>query len=163
MNKREAVYIGLGSNLADPRSQLENALQELDDLPETMLTAASSLYVSEPLGPADQPDYLNAVACISTALEPLALLDALQALESAHQRSRQRHWGPRTLDLDILLYGERIIDEERLQVPHPHMHKRIFVLQPLLEISPGIHISGKGAAAGWLSRCEGLQIRRLSD
>jgi 2-amino-4-hydroxy-6-hydroxymethyldihydropteridine diphosphokinase len=163
MNKREAVYIGLGSNLANPRSQLENALQELDNLPETMVTAASSLYESAPMGPADQPDYLNAVACIATALEPLALLDALQALELVHQRLRQQHWGPRTLDLDILLYGERVIDEERLQVPHPHMHKRSFVLQPLLEISPEIAIPGRGAAAGWLPRCEALQIRRLSD
>jgi len=163
LNKREAVYIGLGSNLANPRSQLENALQELDDLPETMVTAASSLYESAPMGPTDQPDYLNAVACIATALEPLPLLDALQALELAHQRSRQQHWGPRTLDLDILLYGERVIDEERLQVPHPHMHNRSFVLQPLLEISPETVIPGRGAAAGWLPRCEPLQIRRLSD
>jgi len=163
MNKREVVYIGLGSNLANPRSQLENALRELDGLPETVLKAASSFYESAPLGPADQPDYLNAVARILTGLEPLALLEALQALEVAHRRSREQHWGPRTLDLDILLFGERVIDEERLQVPHRQMHRRVFVLQPLLEISPDVDIPGRGAAAEWFPRCEGLQIRRLSD
>ena len=159
----ETVYIGLGSNLDDPSGQVATALQELDELPETYLVAASSLYRSAPLGPAEQPDYVNAVAQISTGLDPLSLLDTLQALEQRHRRVRKVHWGPRTLDLDILLYGDQWIDQERLQVPHPHMHTRSFVLQPLLEIAPDIVIPGKGPAKEWLVACDDMQIQPLSD
>lgn len=132
----ERVYIGLGSNLADPQQQLRGALQALAELPGSRLAAVSSLYASDPLGPADQPRYVNAVAALETDLEPLALLDALQRIELAQGRERKaERWGPRTLDLDILLFGERLIDQPRLQVPHYHMQARAFVLYPLAEIA----------------------------
>jgi len=162
MTTRETVYVGLGSNLDGPRLQVSRALQELGELPQTRLVAASPLYCSAPLGPADQPDYINAVACLHTGLAPLALLDALQLLEKNHRRIRDRHWGPRTLDLDILLYGGQTIATGRLQVPHPHMHRRSFVLKPLLDIAPDLVIPGKGVAVDWLANSDGLQLKRLS-
>jgi 2-amino-4-hydroxy-6-hydroxymethyldihydropteridine diphosphokinase len=130
------VYIGLGANLDQPQQQLEQALQELTRLPNVTLVAQSSLYHSKPVGPQDQPDYVNAVAAIETDLEPLALLDALQQLEQDHGRIRKRHWGERTLDLDIILIDDCVIDSERLKVPHPFAQQRSFVLYPLAEISP---------------------------
>lgn len=138
------VYIGLGSNLENPVQQLLTALQELDNLPATRLHRASSLYSSKPVGPQDQPDFVNAVACLETELDAHTLLDALQALEQGHRRIRERHWGPRTLDLDILLFNEDFINTERLTVPHAFMHERGFVLLPLSEISPEIVLPGKG-------------------
>ena len=133
----ERVYIGLGSNLAEPRQQLEAALAALAELPDSRLAATSSFYASDPLGPADQPRYVNAVAALETDLEPLALLDALQRIEQEQGRVRKaERWGPRTLDLDILLFGERLLAEERLSVPHYHLHARAFVLYPLAEIAP---------------------------
>ena len=132
----QRVHIGLGSNLGDSRQQLKQALAAMDQLPQTRLLKASSLYSSAPLGPADQPRYTNAVALLETALEPLQLLDLLQAIELQHGRQRTgERWGPRTLDLDILLFGGQRIDHERLQVPHYHMHLRPFVLYPLAEVS----------------------------
>lgn len=133
----QQVHIGLGSNLGDSRSQLEQALQAMDRLPQTRLLKASSLYSSAPLGPVDQPRYTNAVALLETGLEPLQLLDHLQDIELQHGRQRQKdqRWGPRTLDLDILLFGQLQIAHERLQVPHYHMHQRPFVLYPLAEVS----------------------------
>ncbi len=130
------AYIGLGANLDQPQQQLEQALKELARLPESSLIDQSSLYHSKPVGPQDQPDYVNAVALIETELEPLALLDALQQLEQDHGRIRKRHWGERTLDLDIILIDDQIIDSERLQVPHPFAKQRSFVLFPLSEINP---------------------------
>ncbi len=130
------AYIGLGANLDQPQQQLKQALRELAHLPESSLVAQSSLYHSKPVGPQDQPDYVNAVALIETELEPLALLDALQQLEQDHGRIRKRHWGERTLDLDIILIDDQIIDSERLQVPHPFAQQRSFVLFPLSEINP---------------------------
>lgn len=130
------VYIGLGANLDQPQQQLEQALQELARLPNVTLVTQSSLYHSKPVGPQDQPDYVNAVAALETDLEPLALLDALQQLEQDHGRIRQRHWGERTLDLDIILIDDCVIDSERLQVPHPFAQQRTFVLYPLAEINP---------------------------
>lgn len=133
----ERVYIGLGSNLAEPREQLRDALKALADIPSSRLVAVSSLYVSDPLGPPDQPRYNNAVAVLETTQDPLTLLDALQAIEQAQGRERKtERWGPRTLDLDILLYGDRLIDEPRLTVPHYHLHARPFVLYPLAEVAP---------------------------
>jgi len=163
MTQRETAYVGIGSNLEDPREQVCTAFAELDCLQGTRLVAKSSLYVSAPLGPAGQPDYINAVACLSTSLEPLVLLDELQSLEERHRRERRQHWGPRTLDLDILLYADQSIDLERLQIPHPHMHTRSFVLKPLLEIAPEIRIPGRGRAADWASQCDDLQTKRLND
>ena len=133
----ERVYIGLGSNLAEPRQQLHSALQAIGALPHCQLLGVSSFYLSDPLGPADQPPYLNAVAELDCALAPLELLDALQAIERDQGRVRKaERWGPRTLDLDILLFGNRLLSEERLTVPHYHMHARAFVLYPLAEIAP---------------------------
>jgi len=133
----ERIYIGLGSNLAEPQKQLHEALQALGNIPKTRLVAVSSLYSSDPLGPQDQPRYVNAVAALDTTLPPLELLDALQAIELAQGRERKaERWGPRSLDLDILLFGDRLIDEPRLQVPHYHLHARAFVLYPLAELAP---------------------------
>lgn len=132
----EQAYIGLGSNLGHPRQQLEQALQAMDQLPQTRLLKASSLYSSAPLGPADQPRYTNAVALLETRLEPLQLLEQLQAIEQQHGRTRLgERWGPRPLDLDIVLFGNQAIAHKDLQVPHYHMHLRPFVLYPLAEVS----------------------------
>ena len=132
------AYIALGSNLHTPLEQLKRALNALAQLPQTQLMAVSSFYRSKPLGPQDQPDYLNAVVEISTALSPLALLDELQRIENEQGRVRLRRWGERTLDLDILLYGDEIIQTERLTVPHYDMHNREFVIVPLAEIAPNL-------------------------
>lgn len=130
------VHIGLGSNLGDSRQQLEQAMQAMHRLPQTRLVKTSSLYSSAPLGPADQPRYTNAVALLETGLDPLDLLTHLQSIELEHGRERKdQRWGPRTLDLDILLFGQQSIAHERLQVPHYHMHMRPFVLYPLAEVS----------------------------
>jgi|SRR5699024_1478595 len=134
------AFIGLGSNLENPAEQLRKALQALHQLPTTQLLLSSSLYSSAPIGPQDQPTFINAVAQLHTQLAPIALLNALQAIENTAGRVRTRHWGERTLDLDILLYGDQHISLPRLQVPHPHMRHRRFVLQPLLEIAPTIHL-----------------------
>ena len=132
------AYIALGSNLHTPLEQLKRALNALAQLPQTQLMAVSSFYRSKPLGPQDQPDYLNAAVEISTALSPLALLDELQRIENEQGRVRLRRWGERTLDLDILLYGDEIIQSERLTVPHYDMHNREFVIVPLAEIAPNL-------------------------
>lgn len=132
------AYIALGSNLDTPIDQLHRALQTIEALPQTTLLAVSSFYQSKPLGPQDQPDYVNAVAKIETALAPLALLDELQRIENEQGRVRLRRWGERTLDLDILLYGNEIIQNERLTVPHYDMNNREFVIVPLAEIAPDL-------------------------
>lgn len=159
------VYIGLGSNLDNPVQQLKTALNELSRLPGTRLLQASSLYSSKPVGPQDQPDFVNAVACLETTLEPLTLLDQLQALEQAHRRIRERHWGPRTLDLDLLLYDDQQISHPRLTVPHSQMHLRGFVLLPLVEISPNLSLPGKGSITGILAdiATDDLQILTESE
>ncbi|MDA3979127.1 2-amino-4-hydroxy-6-hydroxymethyldihydropteridine diphosphokinase [Gallibacterium sp. AGMB14963] len=130
------VYIALGSNLNQPILQLTTALDYLQQQPAIQLIAVSPLYSSKPLGPQDQPDYVNAVAQIQTSLEPLALLDLLQSVEQQQGRIRLRRWGERTLDLDILLFNQEIIDTERLTVPHKEMKNREFVLIPLFDIAP---------------------------
>nr|WP_299245282.1 2-amino-4-hydroxy-6-hydroxymethyldihydropteridine diphosphokinase [uncultured Halomonas sp.] len=134
------AYIGLGSNLNGPREHVEQALIALKRLPVTRLLAASPCYASKPVGPQDQPDFINAVARITTRLSPLALLDQLQALEQQHQRRRLRHWGPRTLDLDLLLFDDLSLDLPRLKLPHPAMQERAFVLFPLADIAPELTI-----------------------
>src|SRR5690606_13399439 len=130
------AYVGLGSNLAEPATQVRQAVAALAALPQTTLAGCSPFYRTAPVGPQDQPDFINAVAAIDTALAPLALLDALQALEQAAGRERLRHWGERTLDLDLLLYGDEQIRHPRLSVPHPHMTERAFVLVPLAPLAP---------------------------
>lgn len=129
------VYIALGSNIGHPLSQLRAALASLAGLPDTRLESVSSGWRSTAIGPGEQPDYLNAVALIVTGLAPTALLQALQQIETEQGRERAEHWGPRTLDLDILLYGDQAISTEQLTIPHPRMTERNFVLYPLLEIS----------------------------
>ncbi|MBV6288710.1 2-amino-4-hydroxy-6-hydroxymethyldihydropteridine diphosphokinase [Pseudomonas aegrilactucae] len=129
------AYIGLGSNLADPQQQLRSALEALGRLPGSQLAGVSAFYASDSLSPG-QPRYTNAVAALDSSLPALALLDALQAIEAEQGRERKERWGPRTLDLDILLYGNQVFDEPRLTVPHYHMHARPFVLYPLAELVP---------------------------
>jgi len=140
MNKTMRCYIGLGSNLENPRQQVEDAFEELAGLSHCELVARSSIYRSDPVGPQDQPDFINAVAALDTTLEAHALLDELQRLEQQHRRVRERHWGPRTLDLDLLLYGDQTINTERLTVPHAFMCERTFVLWPLAEIAPELEL-----------------------
>lgn len=161
MSAPALAYVGLGSNLEQPEGQLRRALDELSRLPGTRLSAHSGLYRNPPMGPVPQPDYVNAVAALETILAPLELLDRLQAVEQAHGRVRIERWGPRTLDLDLLLYAERIIDEPRLQVPHPGLHERPFVLYPLAEIAPQLTIPGRGALAEWLERCPSSGLVRI--
>lgn len=139
----ERIYIGMGSNLAEPTEQLRSAVQALAQLPQSTLAGVSAFYQSDSLLPG-QPRYTNAVAAIDSALAPLELLDALQTIELDQGRERHERWGPRTLDLDILLFGDRLIDEPRLKVPHYHMHARPFVLYPLAELAPAALVLADG-------------------
>ena len=134
----ERCFIGLGSNLNNPKQQVECALAALSAIPHSHLVAQSSLYRSDPVGPPGQPDYINAVAELETHLQPEQLLDHLQAIEQSHHRVREIHWGPRTLDLDIILFGKRHISTDRLSVPHPFATQRNFVLWPLAEVDPAL-------------------------
>lgn len=174
------AYIGLGSNLELPQQQIESALSELHDLPQSRCLAHSSLYRSAPLIPTDkvstdrvleegklqgQPDYINAVAALETDLQPQALLEALQSLENTHGRVRSQHWGPRTLDLDLLLYGDMLMDSEKLTIPHPGLYERNFVLYPLLELSTDygldVNIPGKHSLRDLLVNCESAGLEKL--
>lgn len=155
------AFIGIGGNLGDAKQRVRDAITALDRLPQTALIAASSLYRTAPVGYLDQPDFINAVAEIDTDLEPHALLDALQDLENRHGRKRSFKDAPRTLDLDVLLYDARLMDDARLTVPHPRMHERAFVLAPLVEIAPQCAIPGRGPAAEWLARCADQAIERI--
>ena len=142
------VYLGLGANLDAPLQQLQQAVTALSQLPQSQLAAVSSFYGSKPMGPQDQPDYVNAVAALDTTLPAETLLNELQRIELEQGRQRKDdRWGPRTLDLDILLYGEEILATPRLTVPHYGVHQREFVLYPLLELAPQLHIPGLGALA----------------
>jgi len=156
----QQVFVGIGCNLGERAATIETAVSSLADLPGCDNLSVSSLYETEPLGPADQPDYLNAVAGFDCALEAHALLDCLQQIEQKHGRVRTgKRWGPRTLDLDLLLYGRTLINSERLTVPHPGIAGRSFVLVPLLEIEPNLVIPGKGNAADLLADCPQLGIK----
>jgi len=157
------VYVGLGSNLEQPREQVLAAFAELERLPETELTARSSLYRSAPVGHTAQPDFVNAVAKLLTALAPERLLAELQEIERRHARRRCVRDGPRTLDLDLLLYGDAALDTPTLSVPHPRMHERAFVLAPLAEIDPQASIPGHGAVSELLSRCASQRVEKLRD
>ena len=157
------AFIGLGSNLEDPRSQLQRAFAELDGLPETRLVAHSSLYRSAPLGYPDQPEFVNAVAKVATALTPQALLQALLQIEHEHGRERTFRNAPRTLDLDMLLYDDTQLHEHGLTIPHPQMHLRAFVLQPLLEIAPDCVIPGIGSVEQALQNCSDQVLEKLAD
>ena len=156
------AFIALGSNLGDPEGKVRQGIAALAELPQSRLAAASSLYRSAAVGYADQPDFINAVAQISTALAPQALLAALLALEKHYGRERSFRNAPRTLDLDLLLYDAQCIAEPGLTVPHPRMHQRAFVLAPLVEIAPACVIPGMGPAAAWLERCADQSVDRLA-
>jgi 2-amino-4-hydroxy-6-hydroxymethyldihydropteridine diphosphokinase len=156
------AYVGLGANIGEPRRQLEAALTELWNLPGTDSVLASGLYKSSPLGYADQPDFLNAVARLDTGLRPEALLDRLQEIERRHGRERSFPNAPRTLDLDLLLYGDSVIRTPRLDIPHPRMHQRAFVLRPLVEIAPEAEIPGRGKARELLAGCADQVLQKVA-
>ena len=162
MTSKHIAFIALGSNRGDPESKVRQAIAALAELPQSQLASASSLYRSAPVGHTDQADFINAVAQISTALAPQALLAALLAIEQRFGRERSFRNAPRTLDLDLLLYDAQTIAEPGLAVPHPRMHERAFVLAPLAEIHPGCVIPGLGPAADWLARCRDQVIARLA-
>lgn len=148
------AYVALGANLGDPAGQIRRAFRELGQVGETRVTARSSLYRTAPVGFLDQPDFINAVAQIETGLAPRALLDALLGIESLHGRRRGQPNAPRTLDLDLLLYGDLTIDQPDLQVPHPRLHQRGFVLVPLAEIAADAIVPGLGRVGELLERVD---------
>ena len=156
------VYVALGANLADPVAQIHAAFAALDGLPDSRLLRRSSLYRTAPIGVLGQPDFINAVAALETSLTPHALLDALLALEARFGRRRERPLAPRTLDLDLLLFDDQIIDSPTLQLPHPRMHLRAFVLEPLVEIAPDCRIPARGQAAAWKAAVSRQGIERLA-
>ncbi|MGR4976689.1 2-amino-4-hydroxy-6-hydroxymethyldihydropteridine diphosphokinase [Pseudomonas sp. LARHCG127] len=157
----ERIYIGMGSNLAEPAEQLRSAVQALAQLPDTQLVGVSAFYQSDSLLPG-QPRYTNAVAALDSRLAPLDLLDALQAIETGQGRERLERWGPRTLDLDILLFGDHLIDEPRLKVPHYHMQARAFVLYPLAELAPAdLRLADGRLLKDLLAACPFVGLERL--
>ncbi|WP_137808189.1 2-amino-4-hydroxy-6-hydroxymethyldihydropteridine diphosphokinase [Pseudomonas sp. G(2018)] len=157
----ERIYIGMGSNLAAPSEQLRNAVAALAQLPQSELIGVSAFYQSDSLLPG-QPRYTNAVAALDSTLTPLDLLDALQTIENEQGRERLERWGPRTLDLDILLFGDRLIDEPRLKVPHYHMQERAFVLYPLAELAPAdLRLADGRSLTQLLAACPFVGLERL--
>jgi 2-amino-4-hydroxy-6-hydroxymethyldihydropteridine diphosphokinase len=158
------AYIGLGSNLANPSQQIKTAYDAIMQLANVQAIALSSLYHSPPMGPQDQPDYVNAVMAVVTSLAPIDLLHCLQQIENTQGRVRKaERWGARTLDLDLLVYGDQIIDLPDLTVPHRGLAERAFVLYPLHEIAPQLLIPGKGDIAALLSGCPINGLRRLDN
>jgi 2-amino-4-hydroxy-6-hydroxymethyldihydropteridine diphosphokinase len=157
----ERIYIGMGSNLADPAEQLRSAVEALGQLPQTTLAGVSAFYQSDSLLPG-QPRYTNAVAALDSDLAPIELLDALQAIENDQGRERLERWGPRTLDLDILLFGDRLIDEPRLKVPHYQIQERAFVLYPLAELAPqDMRLADGRTLSELLAACPFVGLERL--
>ena len=156
-----AAFIGLGANLGEPQRQVQQAFRELDAIPHTRVVRTSSLYRSAPLGYAEQPSFVNAVAQVETALPAERLLAELHAIETRHGRSRSFANAPRTLDLDLLLFGNAILDAPGLKVPHPRMHERAFVLLPLVEIAENVAIPGRGTAKAFLDKCENQGVEKL--
>ena len=157
------AYIGLGSNLAEPVAQIKSARTAIASITGVRELAFSSLYHSLPMGPQDQPDYVNAVMCVSTDLSPLDLLHSLQHIENDQGRVRKsERWGARTLDLDVLIYGDQEIDLPDLTVPHKGLHERSFVLYPLFEIAPQLVVPGKGLIADLVAKCPLSGLRRMN-
>ncbi|RLQ20478.1 2-amino-4-hydroxy-6-hydroxymethyldihydropteridine diphosphokinase [Seongchinamella sediminis] len=155
------AYIALGSNLQQPLVQLQRAARALAALPASRIIAASGIYRSAAVGPGQQPDYLNAVIQLHTGLAPVKLLDALQGIENQQGRVRQQRWGARTLDLDILLYGDAALALPRLSIPHPRMAERDFVLYPLLEIGgPNLMLPGDVELGTLVAACPRGQLQR---
>lgn len=155
------AYIALGANLGDPAATVNAAFAALDQLPQSRLLAKSALYRTAPVGIADQPEFVNAAALIDTTLAPEALLDALLGIEQVFGRVRAERNGPRTLDLDILLYDDLTLATPRLTLPHPRLHLRAFVLQPLADLAPDLAIPGRGRLAAWLPAVANQGICRL--
>lgn len=147
MTAVSGVFVALGSNIDEPRRQVLQAFSELARLPGTRVLRRSSLYRTPPWGEPDQPDFINAVVELETSLEPLELLDALLEIERAAGRVRVKRWGPRVLDLDLLLFGTQHIEVPRLHLPHPRLHERAFVMLPLAEIAPDLRVEPYGSAA----------------
>ena len=156
------VYIGIGSNLDDPVAQVKEAFEELEMLPDTVMQAKSSLYGSKPMGPKDQPDYVNAVVAMETLLSVEDLYAALKKIEDLQGRDRSEDkWGPRILDLDLLLYGKKKINTDDLTLPHPGMHERDFVIIPLAEIAGNMKIPGVGQLSSLIAECENHSVKKL--
>ncbi len=155
--------IAAGANLGDAAAAVAQALTRLAGIEQTQVRAHSHLYRSAPVGRAGQPDYINAAAVVATSLPPPAMLDALQAIEHEFGRVRSaERWGPRTLDLDLITYGEREIADRRLTVPHPEAHHRCFVLVPLAEIAPAMLIPGHGRVADLVAGCDTGEVHKLA-
>ena len=162
MQPSAVSYIALGSNLSNPKQQVQDALLAIDRLPQTYLLAYSSLYQSAPMGPQDQPPFVNAVAKVYTHLSPLELLDALQAIEKQQGRVRKEHWGARTIDLDIVLYDHTIMQTERLTLPHYGMKERDFVIVPLAEISPNLIFPDGESISQVLTNCPNYELEKIT-
>ena len=145
------VYIGLGSNMESPKQQIKSAIKSIAEIPEIQVLKASSLYKSKPVGPRGQNDYINAVIKIETEFMPFELLGYMQDIENQHGRIRKERWGPRTLDLDILIFGKEIIQDKNLTIPHSEIEKRPFVLVPLAEIDSNCLIPGVGVISDLLA------------
>lgn len=163
MDARPVAFVGLGANLGEAAKTLREALRELDALPGTRLLRASRLYRTAAWGVQAQPDFINAVAMLDTILPPRELLDALLAIERGHGRDRaqETRWGPRTLDLDLLLHGDADIDEPGLRVPHPHLHQRAFVLLPMAEIAPDAVVPGFGRVGALAAAMAGEGVEAI--
>ena len=156
------AYVGIGSNLDGPAAHVIRAFDDLSRLPQTSLVARSPLYKSPPMGPQGQPDFINAVAALETRLEARALMRALLGIEMHHGRRRDgTRWGPRSLDLDLLLYGDTVSHTPELVLPHPGMHERAFVLYPLADIAPGLTIPGSGTVEELRARQADARVVRL--
>ena len=156
------AYIGIGSNLDNPVAQVLEAVEELEMIPDTILAARSSLYSGRPMGPEEQPDYVNAVVSLDTLLSAEELHQALISIEDLQGRSRDgEKWGPRIIDLDLLLYGNSTIDTDTLTVPHPGMHERDFVIVPLEEIAGNVKIPGQGYLYSLINKCKSHSLKKL--
>ena len=156
------AYIAIGSNLDDPVAQVKEAIEELDMLPDTILAERSSLYTSKPMGPQDQPDYVNAVVGLDTLLSPEDLFARMVKIEDLAGRVRDNEkWGPRVLDLDLLLYGKNKIQTAELTVPHPGLHERDFVIIPLAEIAGNLNIPGHGLLSTLINQVENHSLKKV--
>lgn len=163
--KQTTCYIGLGSNIGDSISIINDAISLLNELPKTTFIKASSLYSSEPISDIDQNNYINAIAKLNTQLQPLELLLELQAIESAfyRQRNDEKKWGPRTLDLDIILFGNERHNDSHLIIPHAEMQNRLFVLKPLFDISGELYVSGLGSLTYLINKAPKYELHKLDD
>jgi len=156
------VYVGLGSNLEDPVAQVLEAVEELEMIPDSILVSRSSLYRGKPMGLADQPDYVNAVVAMDTLLSAENFLQELTRIEDLQGRARDgEKWGPRIIDLDLLMYGKQKINTPDLTVPHPGMHERDFVIIPLSELAGDVNVPGQGRLTALINKCENHSLRKL--